>query len=347
MPTFATAEITGVLAERRGLQRVTVSIEGKADGVPGDSAYVLTDITGEVSIGDRVILNTTAVELGLGTGGWHVVHWNLSRTEFRRPGPGHIMKLRYTSSQLDAGTSELQHPDLSGDLAGTPVIATLVHSQVGVVAAVLRHRWPEARVGYVMTDGAALPIVISDLVDELRSRSLIDVTVTAGHAFGGDLEAVTVASALALAHEVAGCDVIIVGMGPGVVGTGTAFGTTALEAAATLDIAATLGGTPILCVRASDGDERARHQGISHHSATVARFANCHPWVAAVPLEAAGIEGVRVAELEAPDRTDVAMLLDEMAFRITTMGRGPRQDPLFFDAAGAAADVAVALRHVP
>ena len=32
----------------------------------------------------RVVLNTTAVELGLGTGGWHVVHWNLARDAWSR-----------------------------------------------------------------------------------------------------------------------------------------------------------------------------------------------------------------------------------------------------------------------
>ena len=41
------------------------------------AAYVLTQLTGAVAVGDRVVVNTTAVELGLGTGGWHVVHWNL------------------------------------------------------------------------------------------------------------------------------------------------------------------------------------------------------------------------------------------------------------------------------
>ncbi len=344
MPTFASAQVTDLISERQGLQRVNVSIDGD---VPGDRAYVLTELTGDVSIGDRVILNTTGVELGLGTGGWHVVHWNLSRTEFRRPGPGHIMKLRYTSSQIDAGTSELLAPELIGDLHRIPVIATLVHSQVGVVAAVLRHRWPEARVGYVMTDGAALPLVISDLVHELRSRSLIDVTVTAGHAFGGDLEAVTVASALALAHEVADCDAIIVGMGPGVVGTGTTLGTSALEAATTLDQAATMNGTPILCVRASEGDDRSRHLGISHHTATVARFTAARPWVAPVPAGAAELPGVRVADVGASSLTNVGRLLDELSLVITTMGRDHHADPLFFAAAGAAADVAVAVRPLP
>ena len=57
-------------------------------------------------------LNTTAVDLGLGTGGWHVVHWNLARGRLvPSPGPGHIMKLRYTSLQVDTGGAEEQHPD--------------------------------------------------------------------------------------------------------------------------------------------------------------------------------------------------------------------------------------------
>ena len=40
---------------------------------------MLTQLTGRVDVGDAVVVNTTAVELGLGTGGWHVVHWNLAR----------------------------------------------------------------------------------------------------------------------------------------------------------------------------------------------------------------------------------------------------------------------------
>ena len=51
-------------------------------------------------------MNTTAVELELGTGGWHVVHWNLARTEWAERGPGHILKLRYTSLQVDTGAAE-------------------------------------------------------------------------------------------------------------------------------------------------------------------------------------------------------------------------------------------------
>ena len=48
----------------------------------------------------------------------------------------------------------------------------------------------------------------------------------------------------------------IVAMGPGVVGTSSPLGTTALEVAGILDAAAALGGTPIAVLRMSDGDPR-------------------------------------------------------------------------------------------
>src|SRR5688500_13996825 len=162
MPRFVTATVTELLAERRGLQRVATE---------AGRAYALTDLTGPVAPGDRVVLNTTAVELGLGTGGWHVVHWNLERDEWRQPGPGHVMKLRYSSVQLDTGCVEELEPDLLGeadDLDGMPVVVCGLHSQVPCVAAALKHARPDARVAYVMTDGAALPMALSDLVVAMR-----------------------------------------------------------------------------------------------------------------------------------------------------------------------------------
>ena len=99
MPSFRTGAVTELLSERAGLQRVRVDL---GDDEPA-RAYVLTQLTGPVAVGDRVVCNTTAVELGLGTGGWHVVHWNLAREAWSEPGAGHIMKLRYTSLQADTG----------------------------------------------------------------------------------------------------------------------------------------------------------------------------------------------------------------------------------------------------
>ena len=311
MPSYRTATVTGILAEREGLQRVDTT-EGRA--------YVLTGLTPPAAVGDDVVLNTTAVDLGLGTGGWHVVHWNLARRDWSGGSGGHIVKLRYTSLQADTGAAEEHHADVPERLDGTPVVACTLHSQVAVVAAVCRHLAPDRRIAYVMTDGAALPIALSDLVHELRGRSVVDATVTAGHAFGGDHEAVSVPSALTVARHVAGADVLVVGMGPGVVGTGSALGTTAVEAATVLDATAALGGRPILCARVSDADERERHRGTSHHTDTVLRL----------------VRSAVEVPTPAPDDPDAAAVLDAFGLRVTTMGRGPADDPAFFAACAAA-----------
>ncbi|HEX5366658.1 MAG TPA: DUF3866 family protein [Acidimicrobiales bacterium] len=322
MPSFVTATVTALLSERAGLQRVDTE---------AGRAYVLTDVVGPVAPGDRVVLNTTAVDLGLGTGGWHVVHWNTARDAWSRRGSGHIMKVRYTSVQVDAGAAEEHHPDLPTSVPGTPVVACSLHSQVAVVAAVAHHLRPAARIAYVMTDGAALPLALSDLVHALRGAGVLATTITAGHAFGGDLEAVAVPSALALAVHVARADLVVVGMGPGVVGTASALGTTAVEVAAVVDVAARLGARVGLCCRASDGDRRARHRGVSHHVRTILDLATVPPEVPLPPAVAGEVEGAVPV-----DPPDVGAVLDGMGLRVTTMGRGPAEDPLFFGAAGAA-----------
>ena len=334
MPTFRTATVTEILQERPGLQRVAFRMP---DGVSA-RAYALTALTGECTLGDQLILNTTAVELQLGTGGWHVVHWNLSLEEFISPGPDHIMKLRYTSLQFDAGTDELTHPECDLPLAATPVVVCSVHSQVAAVAAAFAQFAPGKALAYVMTDGASLPLVISDLIWDLQSRQFIAGTVTAGHAFGGDLEAVSVPSALGLAVHTLGADAVVVCMGPGVVGTGTALGTTAVEVASILDTVSVLGGTPILCVRASSGDPRPRHQGLSHHTTTIASLTQCSPWIAGTPATASDLSGVRISEASAV--IDAAEIMDSAGLKTTTMGRTVSEDLLFFEHAVAAGALA-------
>jgi hypothetical protein len=330
-----------ILLARPGLQRVRLD--------DGSRAYALTQLTGEVSVGDEVIVNTTAVELGLGTGGWHVVHWNLSRRELHQPGPGHIVKVRYTSLQADTGSAE-EHldPDTSlPDLGGVPVLIGSLHSELGVAAAVLRDRRPEARISYVMTDGAALPLALSELVADLTARGWLAGTITAGHAFGGDLEAVSVPSALQLAVQEQGADVVVVAMGPGVVGTGRALGTTAVETSAIAGWASRLGARPVMIARASGADPRPRHQGLSHHTRTALALTPT-PVDVALPPELPAVASL--ADELAPHRVhvvdpgDVAALLTVSSLRVTTMGRGPADDPLFFRTVAAAAELAAASR---
>src|SRR4051812_15477745 len=80
VPSFRSGRVTRLVSERPGLQRVEVD---------GEPAVVLIDLIGPVAEGDRVVVNTTAVDLDLGTGGEHFVHWNLARSDWSRPGPGH------------------------------------------------------------------------------------------------------------------------------------------------------------------------------------------------------------------------------------------------------------------
>jgi hypothetical protein len=348
MPSFRTGVVVRLLEERRGLQRVEVDF-----GERPERAYVLTQLTGPVAAGDRVVVNTTAVELGLGTGGWHVVHWNLAREEWREAGPGHVLKARYTSLQADVGSTEEHEPVLAeaADIGRMPVVAAGLHSQVPAVAAAFKDAAPEARLAYVMTDGAGLPLALSDLVAALTDRGLIDVTVTCGQAFGGDYEAVSVHSALAIARHVAGADAVVVAMGPGVAGTGTRLGFSAIEVAPILDAAAALGGRPIACLRASFADPRPRHQGLSHHSATALGLA-CRSRVT-IPLPLVGgpeedrlradITGAGLDErhdvvtLKPPD---VLGLFDQHGLTVTSMGRPAAADPVFFACAAAAGVVA-------
>lgn len=327
MPSFRTTSVVEILSERSGLQRVQVT--AAAGEAAGERAYVLTQLTGPVAAGDRVVVNTTAVELGLGTGGWHVVHWNLSREGWARPGPGHVLKLRYTSLQVDTGAAE-EHGDPGRDLGGMPVVACGLHSQVAAVAATLKHLAPGARLAYVMTDGGALPLALSDLVHDLRAASLVDLTVTAGHAFGGDLEAVNLHSALALARR-HGAEVTVAGVGPGVVGTGTELGHTGLDVTAIILAARALGGRPVVAGRASDADPRPRHRGLSHHTRTAVDLAGAAAGPAGRPADLSAL--VAVPDGATPD---AGALLARLGLGVTSMGRGPEQDPALFRWAAAA-----------
>ncbi len=348
MVAFRTTTVTEILGDRPGLQRIRLEDSGRA--------YVLTGLTGPCDIGDRVVVNTTAVDLELGTGGWHVVVWNLERSEWSERGPGHIMKLRYSPVQLDAGSTEEHIPDLPMNLEGRPVVAALLHSQIAAIAAVAKERAPEARITYVMTDDAALPLALSDLVAELLDRKLLDATVTAGQAFGGMWEAVSIPSALTVAAHATHADIIIVAMGPGIVGTGSTLGFSGSELGAVLDWATRLNGTAIGTLRTSFADPRERHRGLSHHCATAYGLAMHTRAQFPFPCIGGEEEALIRADLEssglAEQHTIVEMppvgiveLFERHALTVTSMGRTAAEDAIFFESAAVAGAYAASCYH--
>lgn len=245
------------------------------DGLEYD-AVSYASLAGAIKIGDKLLLNTTAVELGLGTGGVHFVICNLSDPTMETPlCPGHIMKMRYTPLQfaiLAAEEDDSPYRAAISDFATLdemPVVCCELHSQIAPIAAGIKSLIPKASIAYIMTDGASLPIGFSKLVRQLKESELIDTTITCGQAFGGDIEAINVYSALIAAKEALKCDTAIVSQGPGNVGANTRYGFSGIQQGESLNAVGLLGGTPVMTLRVSFADKRARHTGVSHHSLTI------------------------------------------------------------------------------
>jgi hypothetical protein len=350
------------------------AVEYEVDVLAGETwgrcralAYPL--LVGRPAIGELVLLNTTALEHSLGTGGYALIVAVPNRIPVDPPlGPGHLMKARYTPLQaMVLGVDEqdsAHHAVLAeaDDLLGMPVIVADLHSSLPAIVAGLRHPSPICRVGYVMTDGGALPAWFSRTVAGLRASGWIDVCITAGQAFGGDLEAVSVHSALLAAKHVAGVDVAIVAQGPGNLGTGTRWGFSGVQAGEVLNAAAVLRGRPVAGLRISGADARERHRGVSHHSLTAyGRVALAAADVvvpelkddeslAGLPdpgalLELGQAVDLQVAALVTPvgRHREVRVSLDGLleALRgcpvgLSTMGRGLDDDPAAFLASAAA-----------
>ncbi|BAS27546.1 DUF3866 family protein [Limnochorda pilosa] len=326
-------------------QRCTVRVEGEEA-----EALCYPELTGPLARGDRVWLNTAALELGLGSGGYHLVAAVPGRLPPGAPLPGRIMKLRYTPWQLAVEAVEEAAPDRlrEGDLEGMPVVVGSLHSQLLPVALGFQAASGGLPLAYVMTDGGALPAALSRSAAALRARGLLAGTVTCGHAFGGDLEAVHPASGLLAARTVLGAAGAAVIMGPGITGTGSAWGHTALEQGSLLDLASALGGDPVAVVRISQRDARVRHQGVSHHTLTALGRVAARPATVVLPLlhdrgrlrglqrqlwEAGVLRRHRLVHVPV-SRDLVRALAAEPEAR--TMGRDVEEEQAFFEAALAA-----------
>lgn len=355
MAGFREGVVEEVLARSDDLVRLRVVIEGTTVDAVAFPRMVVTPREGQ-----RVVVNTTGIDLGLGTGGEAFVLWNLDEAATVDPGEGHIVKLRYTPWQteiLAAEAPESPHHEVlrtASSLGSLPVVAGTLHSQIAGIAAGVKASAPGARIGYLMTDGGALPIGWSRLVESLRANGLIDVTCTSGHAFGGDLESVNVFTGLLALRYAAEADVAIVSLGPGVVGTGTTFGHTSLEQGQILDAVDTLEGRPVAALRLSFADERARHRGLSHHSAVaLGRVARARARVAAPRLPEAQLQIVmdQLEEAGVTSKHDVVVadpapgldLLRGLGVRPTTMGKAFEEVPELFAAGAAAGAVAAAM----
>jgi hypothetical protein len=341
-----------VITWRRGV----VSAHGRAwpgalelvVDVAGEQVRALAHppLVGTPEVGDTVLLNVTALDLGLGTGGYALVVVVPDRLPPDRTGPGHLVKARYSPLQaVVLGADEQDSPHHAALAAGNPlpppgmpvVVADLHSSLPGVVAGLLAAR-PGTRVAYVMTDGGALPLWFSRTVAALRDRLV--GTVTVGQAYGGDAEAVTLHSGLLAAHHVLGAEVAVVTQGPGNLGTGTAWGFSGVACGEAVNAAAAVGGRPVGVLRMSSADPRPRHRGVSHHSRTAYGRVALVPADVVVPSSYADLAGP-LPELArhrvlVVDDAGLPEVLRDCGLPLSTMGRGLADDPVAFVAAAAA-----------
>ncbi len=344
-----------MLKLRRG---TVVSAEPLTVRIDGDERPAWADqgLVGEVREGDEVIVNTVALDLELGSGGFDVVHVNLTRGLEGAGGSGdHVIKLNYTSLQHPVDPVEVPLGDDFTAAAVSrriPVLVVFLHGQLAPAAWAAARTAPGLRLGYVQTPGGALPGRLSRDVGELRRRELLCGHLTAGPAYGGEAEAISVVGALHAAAESLGWDAAIVGPGPGILGSASHFGHGGMAALDNAHAALWLGLETLVCPRLSSGDPRPRHRGLSHHAETVLRLLLA-PVRVPVPEIAEeewptgeGGSGTALDALHdaCGDRHDVWVReppLDEYAasgLPSRTMGRELDGDRLFFASALAAGD---------
>ncbi len=318
-----------------------VEVEGERRRAWADEALL-----GEMREGDEVVVNTAALDLDLGSGGFDVVHVNLTRgLDGEGPAGEHVMKLNYLS--LQHAVEPVEHaPHLfhavpvkgaEGPAVGrVPVLVIPLHGHLAPTAWALAQVSPGAKAGYVQTWGGALPGSLGRDVAELRERGLLCGHVTAGPAHGGEHESISVAGGIDAAANALGWDAVIAGPGPGIVGSDTSLGHGGVAALETAHAALALGLPALLSPRLSSADPRERHKPVSHHTLTVLRMLlapvqipvpSGNPVAIAVLAQAAGWRH-RLHESPA----DLAGY-EAAGLPTRTMGRSIAEDPLFFAAA--------------
>jgi hypothetical protein len=255
-----------------------VGAPGRRSEIERRAAVADVALVGRAEVGDELVVNVQARDLGLGSGGFDIVHANLSRgleseedLGPARPVRPNVMKLNYTSLQHTVEPVE-ELGDGVGAAVGAldrPVAVLALHGQLAAVAWAFAQAFPQGRLGYVQTAGGALPGGHSRVVRALRERGLLAGHLTAGAAFGGEGEAITTIGALHHGLRDLGWDAAICGPGPGIIGSSSPLGHGGMFALDSAHAALALGAPTLLVARMSSGDPRARHRGISHHTLTV------------------------------------------------------------------------------
>ena len=343
-----------MLKLRRGTVVAADPLEVEIDG-ERRRAWADAGMVGEVEVGDEIVVNTAAIDLKLGSGGFDVVHVNLTRglAGGETPEGVHVMKLNYSSLQHAVDPIEAPADASARPARPMPVLVLPLHGHLAPAA------WAAGggsgsgsgpRIGFVQAAGGGLPGALSGDVRELRARGLLCEHVTVAPSYGGEAEAISLTGALHAAATERGWDAAIVGPGPGILGSATRYGHGGMAVLDAAHAALALGLPTILSPRMSSGDRRPRHLGLSHHTRSVLELLLGGVELP-VPFGLAGLwpQGAGSPEAVIGEATGGLHLARERRFDLRgyatsglpnrTMGRDLGDDELFFAAplaAGAA-----------
>ena len=289
--------------------------------------------------GDEVVVNVEAQDLGLGSGGFDIVHVNLTRglEGSRAASDEHVMKLNYASLQhvVDPveGCNVYSSQESRKTLHPVPVLVLPLHGHLAPAAWAASEASPGIELGYVQTGGGALPGSLSRDVAALRERGLLCGHITAAPAYGGEHEAISVAGALDAAANGLGWDAIVAGPGPGIIGSDTRLGHGGIAALDTAHAALALNLPTLLSPRLSSADPRDRHKPVSHHTLTVLEMLLGEVEVPVPTGETAPTKALTAAVGSRHRLREEPVNLseyEESGLPSTTMGRSITEDPLFF-----------------
>lgn len=302
----------------------------------------------KVNVGSKVKVNETATNLRLGTGGVDIVTAVTESKSYKRDDPvGHIMKARYLPNQhsvlsVESQESEDHHLFTSPfSLGGKKVLIGELHSMIPICFWVMDKLKPSSSMVVIVNDDACLPLSYSNHIRALKKDSRFS-TITIGQAFGGTYEAVNLQSALQFAHEKLNPEIILITTGPGVVGTGTTYGFSAMSQANWANVVGSLFGKPVWIPRLSEKDARSRHQGISHHTITpLLQFTYQRSIIPLPDVMSALKSKVKEQAEEINQQHQVEWIkfngaeliehcIKQSEVPVVTMGRSFEDDPLFF-----------------
>ena len=181
-----------------------------------------------------------------------------------------MIKLNYTSLQHPVDPVEVDDTETGARSRSRPPVVISLHGHLAPVAWAAAQARPGLRVGFVQTAGGALPgVALARRRRAARARAALRPRHRRRRLRRRARGDQRCRAALDAAARRLGWEAVVVGPGPGILGSATRLGHGGWRRSTPPTRRSRSACRPLLCPRLSSSDERARHRGLSHHTASV------------------------------------------------------------------------------